>query len=73
MNIFELQGVRGDVVKDDLSRSLTQSKLIYWERMSGITKEWSATTRCEKCGEWWMWGVKDNLRFTCDKCKRNGV
>ena len=37
--------------------------------MRGETDKWSATTQCTDCGDWWLWGVKDNLNFICGKCK----
>jgi hypothetical protein len=63
--------VTGAQVRADLARSLEQSKGIYFQRIAGMTDLWSATTRCLKCGEWWMWGVKDNLNYTCAKHNSN--
>lgn len=71
--IFKKHGVDSKVVYDDMQRSLDASREIYWERMLSPQDKsqdlWSATTRCTKCGAWWLWGVKDNLNFVCDKCK----
>lgn len=63
-------GVLAEVVREDIKRSLEESRAIYFQRITGAMPYlWSATTRCLKCGEWWMWGVRSNLDFTCDKCK----
>lgn len=64
------QGVLASVVKEDLKKSLDQSRSVYLQRITGAMPHlWSATTRCTKCQKWWMWGVKDNLDFVCDDCK----
>lgn len=70
-NIFNNQGVLAGRVRDDMKRSLDQSRSIYISRMLGIADpdDWSATTRCVKCHKWWMWGVRDNLNFTCSDCQ----
>lgn len=44
---------------------LEDSKKIYFQRMRGETRLWSASTRCLMCGKWWLWGVRDNLNFIC--------
>lgn len=57
------------VTREDLGVVLEKSKSVYFQRVLGLTQEWSATTRCAKCGTWWMWGVKDSLNFTCNGCR----
>lgn len=52
---------------DKLKEQLTVSRRIYHDRIDGADL-WSAATRCLVCGDWWLWGVKDNLDFTCPKC-----
>lgn len=69
-NLINKLGVPVSLVKEDIKKSLDQSKAVYFQRLMGYTHLWSATTRCTKCGEWWMWGVRNNLEFVCDKCKR---
>lgn len=56
---------------EDLKKGLEESQRIYHWRMQGYTGLWSATTRCIICGDWWMWGVENNLNFTCSKHKTN--
>ncbi len=51
-----------------IGKEIDLSKQVYYERVRGNTEIWSATTNCIKCGEWSMWGVRDNLMFTCPKC-----
>ena len=68
-NILKHQGLPVSLVKEDLKKSLDESRSVYFQRLAGYTHLWSATTRCGKCGAWWMWGIKNNLDFVCDKCK----
>lgn len=58
-------------IRDDLAESLSTSRSIYWQRLAGFTHLWSASTRCIVCGDWWMWGIQDNLRFICPNCKKS--
>lgn len=53
--------------KERLQHGLGRSKEIYWLRLARKTDEWSSSTRCLFCGEWWMWGVENNLDFICPK------
>ncbi len=40
----------------------------YEARKSGLSTQWGAVTRCKVCTRFWLWGVKDNLDFTCPEC-----
>lgn len=50
---------------------LNNSMDIYYRRVRGEQDIWSASTRCIKCDKWYMWGLEDNLVFTCDNCKKH--
>lgn len=52
-----------------IKEGLLESQKIYNERMSSNSFLWSAFTRCVVCGDRWLWGVKDNLKFVCPKCE----
>lgn len=52
----------------DIKEQLKISKDIYELRKKGLTTEWSASTKCLLCGAWWLWGIEDNLYFTCGDC-----
>ena len=68
--LIQNHGVDRDVMREDLKNSLDESRAIYFQRITGAMPHlWSATTRCVKCGVWWMWGIRENLDFTCGKCK----
>ena len=51
-----------------IKEQMKESIFIYKQRMAGDDSQWSATTKCVKCDELWLYGVKDNLDFTCPKC-----
>jgi len=57
------------ITTEQIKSSIDKSMNIYWKRMTGQTKEWSASTKCKICKKWWMWGVRENLYFTCPDCK----
>lgn len=66
--IMDERGIPAGELLRELKNGLDRSKEIYWLRMMGLTDEWSSTTRCKGCGEYWCWGVQENLDYTCDKC-----
>lgn len=53
-----------EIIQEELRESLN----IYERRRKGEAGLWSATTRCKICGATWLWGVEDNLEFTCLDC-----
>ena len=55
-------------MENEIKEGIVESLNIYNRRMEGIAAEWSASTKCKACGDMWIWGVKDNLDFTCPKC-----
>ena len=69
MDFLEKHGIGVDDLRGEIANGLDRSKQIYFQRLAGVTNDWSATTRCKKCLKFWMWGVKDNLDFTCEDCK----
>ncbi len=53
---------------EHIKETLTASKEIYFRRVRGETGIWSATTFCRECEAAWMWGIENNLVFTCPDC-----
>lgn len=59
-----------EITREIIKEQLKTSREIYELRKNGITEQWSATTKCGICGDWWLWGIEDNLDFICPVCER---